>query len=71
MDSQPFHFVRWIAEGPTSGLNLTSTTRYARDAEGQIVLLFENEWSIRWALENNAGLVLKETASRKNEAANG
>ncbi len=68
MDSQPFHFVRWISEGPTSGLSLTSTTRYAKDSEGQIVLLFENEWSIRWALENNEGLVLKETASRNHEA---
>ena len=28
------------------------------------VLLFENEWSIRLATENNAGLSLAETASR-------
>ncbi len=27
-------------------------------------ILFENEWSIRWALENNEGLELAETASR-------
>jgi len=65
MDHQPFHFVRWIAKGPTSGLNLTSTTRYAKDQDDAIVLLFENEWSIRWALENNEGLELKDTAARK------
>jgi len=28
------------------------------------VILFENEWSIRWALEHNEGLELAETASR-------
>ena len=28
------------------------------------VLLFENDWSIRLALENNEGLVLSETADR-------
>jgi peptide chain release factor 3 len=26
--------------------------------------MFENEWSIRLAVENNEGLVLKETADR-------
>jgi len=67
MDPQPFRFVRWIAAGPVAGLNLTSTTRYAKDREERPVLLFENEWSIRWALENNAGLVLKDTASRNTE----
>ena len=36
----------------------------AVDAAGRDVLLFENEWSIRLALENNPGLSLAETASR-------
>ena len=33
-------------------------------ARGRDVLLFENEWSIRLACENNEGLVLAETANR-------
>ena len=34
------------------------------DGDHRDVLLFENEWSIRLASENNAGLELAETASR-------
>ena len=43
---------------------LTSTTVPAIDRAGRDVLLFENEWSIRLAMENNEGLVLNETADR-------
>ena len=39
-------------------------TTPAIDRVGRDVLLFENEWSIRLALENNEGLVLAETADR-------
>ncbi len=45
-------------------LRLTSTTVPALDRAGRDVLLFENEWSIRLATENNEGLVLSETADR-------
>ena len=41
----------------------------AKDSRGRDVLLFENEWSIRLAVENNEGLVLAETASRMGEEA--
>ena len=34
------------------------------DRAGRSVLMFENEWSIRLACENNEGLVLAETADR-------
>ena len=34
------------------------------DRVGRSVLMFENEWSIRLACENNEGLVLAETADR-------
>ena len=34
------------------------------DRVGRSVLMFENEWSIRLAMENNEGLVLAETADR-------
>ena len=36
----------------------------AEDRSGRPVLMFENEWSIRLACENNEGLVLAETANR-------
>ena len=45
-------------------MRLTSTTRRALDRVGRDVLLFENEWSVQWALDNNDGLVLAETADR-------
>ncbi len=61
-----FRFVRWVVETPKplDKLRLTSTTHPAIDRSGRDVLLFENDWSIRLALENNEGLVLSETADR-------
>lgn len=58
----PFRFVRWIAEPPTDtkDLNITSSTLPAEDKKSRHVLLFENEWSINWALSKNSGLVLNE-----------
>ena len=65
-ESLPFRYVRWIAETPkpVEKLRLTSTTQLGVDRHGRDVLLFENEWSIRLAGENNEGLVLAETADR-------
>lgn len=62
----PYRFVRWVKKTPKplDELKLTSTTSCAMDARERDVLLFENEWSIRWALENNAGLELNETSAR-------
>jgi len=62
----PFRFVRWIVKSPKppDRLRLTSTTVPAVDRSGRDVLMFENEWSIRLATENNEGLVLAETADR-------
>ena len=65
-ESLPFRFVRWVVETPKplDKLRLTSTTAIAEDRIGRPVLMFENEWSIRLACENNEGLVLAETADR-------
>ena len=65
-ESLSFRFVRWVAETPRplDKLRLTSTTAIAEDSAQRPVLLFENEWSIRLATENNDGLILKETADR-------
>ncbi len=67
MESMPFRHVRWVVSTPkpVEELKLTSTSGRAKDSRGRDVLLFENEWSIRLACENNEGLILAETASRK------
>ena len=66
MDALPFRFVRWITQSPIpiEQLKLTSTSGRAVDGEGRPVLLFENDWSIRLACENNDGLELSDTSSR-------
>ena len=66
MDTMPFRFVRWIVKSPIpiEKIKVTSTSGRAVDGDQRNVLLFENEWSIRLAGENNPGLELAETASR-------
>ncbi|MDD6143212.1 MAG: peptide chain release factor 3 [bacterium] len=66
MDRLPFRFVRWVTSSPkpVEELKLTSTSGRGFDSEEREVLLFENEWSIRLAEENNKGLELAETAIR-------
>lgn len=60
----PFRYARWIAsETPDpKKLNLTSGTLIVEDQEKRFVLLFENEWSIRWAEDKNKGLSLSDIA---------
>jgi peptide chain release factor 3 len=72
MDHLPFRFVRWVTQSPIpiDKLKLTSTSARAFDGEDRPVLLFENEWSIRLAMENNPGLQLADTANR-NESMKG
>lgn len=60
VNRMPFRFARWITsnvEDPDE-LKLTSTTKIVHDSNDRFVLLFENQWSIDWALENNKGLEL-------------
>ncbi len=65
-ETLPYRFVRWVRKTPkpVDKLRLTSTTVPAIDRVGRDVIMFENEWSIRLALENNEGLELNETADR-------
>lgn len=62
-----FKYARWLTSEPEdiNRLNLTSSTIVVEDNEGRPVFLFENDWSIRWALERNKGLTLEEIASVK------
>ena len=66
MDHLSYRFVRWITKSPIpiDKLKLTSTSARAYDSEECDVLLFENDWSIRLAQENNDGLELADTATR-------
>ncbi|MBP3348327.1 MAG: peptide chain release factor 3 [Clostridia bacterium] len=56
----PYRFARWITSdvNDVDDLKLTSTTRVVHDMDNRYVLLFENQWSIDWALENTKGLEL-------------
>jgi len=62
-----YRFARWI-EGNVDPktLNLTSSTMIVRDKHERYVLLFENEWSINWALEKNKNLNLTDIANAGN-----
>ncbi len=56
----PYRFARWVTSDVTDpdSIKTTSTTRVVHDMEDRFVLLFENQWSIDWALENNKGLTV-------------
>lgn len=59
-----FQFIRWIEnefeESDLKKLDLTSDTKIVQDFKGNFLLLFTNEWNIRWALEKNPDLRLTE-----------
>ena len=62
METLPYSLIRWIdtPDVDLKKLNLTSDTKKVQDIRGRYLLLFSNEWSIRWALEHNEGLELSE-----------
>ena len=62
MENLPYQYIRWIEneEIDLKSLNLTSDTRKVQDMKGRYLLLFANEWSIRWAEDHNPTLELAE-----------
>ncbi|GAE88182.1 peptide chain release factor 3 [Acetivibrio straminisolvens JCM 21531] len=62
----PHKHARWIVSNDIEprNLTLTSTTMVVHDEDERYVLLFENEWSIRWAEEKNPSLKLHDIAKR-------
>lgn len=62
LQSLPYQYIRWIEnEGlEYDKLNITSDTKHIQDLRGRHLLIFANEWNIRWALEKNKGLILSE-----------
>ena len=62
MENLPYQYIRWIdnADIDLKKLNLTSDTKKVQDMKDRYLLLFANEWSIRWAQEHNPTLELAE-----------
>ncbi len=62
MEGLPYQYIRWIENEDLDPktLNLTSDTKRIQDLRGNLLLIFANEWSIRWAEEHNKELVLSE-----------
>ena len=63
----PFKYIRWIE---TEGFNpekarLTLDTKILWDSHDNLVLVFQNEWSIRTVEERNKDLVLSDIFSLK------
>lgn len=62
MEGLPYQYIRWIENEDLDPktLNLTSDTKRIQDLKGSRLLIFANEWSIRWAEEHNKELSLSE-----------
>ena len=59
--SLPYQLVRWIdSDVDPAALNLATDTVWVKDFRDNDLLLFGGEWAIRWALEKNPGLVLRD-----------
>ncbi len=58
----PYRYARWVKKLPCDyeKLNLPSTALIATDIDQRLVILFENEWSIKWATDKNKGLELTD-----------
>ncbi len=62
-EMQPYKFIRWVKQPfDFDKINLTMDTIKAVDKDGNAVLLFQNEWSIKMIMERNEGLVLLDTS---------
>ena len=57
-----YQYIRWVNQSDLelSSLNLSSDTKIVQDLKGHYLLLFANDWGIRWAVDRNAGLELAE-----------
>ena len=57
---QPYQYIRRIANGADPAKLHLFDVKWVQDFRGHNLLIFNNEWSIRWALEHNEGLELSE-----------
>lgn len=60
----PHKFARWLIskDADPHDFNLTSSTIIAEDKFGNTVLIFENSWSVDWALDKNRGITLSDVS---------
>lgn len=58
----PYQFIRWIdnEEVDLNSLNISSDTKKVQDLKGKYLLLFSNQWGIKWATDKNPDLILSE-----------
>lgn len=58
----PYQCVRWIDNQniDPNTLNLTSDSKRVRDLKGKNLIIFMNNWGIKWALDQNKNLTLSE-----------
>lgn len=65
LDILPYQCVRWIEDQnlDPNTLNLNSDTKRVKDLKGRNLLIFMNNWGIKWALDQNKNLELSEVGS--------
>ena len=58
----PYQCVIWIDDQTIDPhtLNLTSESKRVKDLKGRNLIIFMNNWGIKWALDQNRGLTLSE-----------
>ena len=61
-DGLSYQYIRWIEneEFDPKQLDISSDTKLVQDFKGRYLLLFTDEWNIRWAQEHNKWLELSE-----------
>lgn len=62
MEGLPYQYLRWIEneELEPKKLDITSDSKLVQDFKDRYLLLFTDEWNIRWAQEKNPDLLLTE-----------
>ena len=62
MEGLPYQYLRWIEneELEPKTLDITSDSKLVQDFKDHYLLLFTDEWNIRWAQEKNPDLKLAE-----------
>jgi peptide chain release factor 3 len=67
MQHLPYRFARWVKDQSLDPrkFNLTSSTAIVQDKDDKYVLLFENDWSMRWSEEKNKNLELAEISVKE------
>lgn len=65
MDILPYECVRWIEDQSLdpNTLNLNNDTKRVKDLKGRNLLIFRNNWGIKWAMDQNKNLVLNDVGN--------